>query len=233
MSADIPHDGEEAEVLAAEHALGLLDGAERVDAERRYAANRQFAEAVEAWQARFAALLDEVAPVQAPIRVWARIARSLDQAANVVEFKLRRSLMVWRGATAAAATVAVALGAVLLAPRPQPPAPPILTAKLAATANGPAVFIAYYDPARQAIVLTPATATAPPDHSPQLWLMPTGGKPISLGVGTFTAPAQLVQAKGLLGAGAMQLGVSLEPKGGSPTGQPTGPVIATGPLQRL
>jgi anti-sigma-K factor RskA len=231
MSADAPDSRDDDEALAAEHALGLLDGAERIDAERRFAASSAFAGAVEAWQARFASLLDEAPPVTPPTRVWARVARSLDQAANVVEFKLRRSLMMWRGATAAAASVAIALAAALLLSRS--PTTPILTAKLAATANGPAVFIAYYDPGRRALVLTPATAAAAPNRSPELWLMPTGAKPISLGVGTFNTSVQLVQTKGVLGAGSALLAVSLEPKGGSPTGQPTGPVIAIGSLQRL
>ena len=67
----------------------------------------------------------------------------------------------------------------------------------------------------------------------ELWLLPAGGlPPVSLGVldatgsqrRVFTAPAQ-----GELQAGDM-LAVSLEPAGGSPSGQPTGPVVSTGTL---
>lgn len=70
----------------------------------------------------------------------------------------------------------------------------------------------------------------PTGKAPELWLIPPGQKPIALGMigskGSTTvklSPALLAQ----LSAKAL-LAVSVEPPGGSPTGQPTGPVIAKG-----
>ena len=63
----------------------------------------------------------------------------------------------------------------------------------------------------------------------QLWLLPRRGSPISLGVaesgrGQYALPsaaqAELKQAA--------RFAVSVEPPGGSPTGQPTGPVVMVG-----
>jgi anti-sigma-K factor RskA len=69
----------------------------------------------------------------------------------------------------------------------------------------------------------------------ELWLIPEGGKPASLGLIAAGQPVQLNVPQNLLpmvGSGAT-LAVSLEPLGGSPTGQPTGEVIAHGNLSRL
>jgi anti-sigma-K factor RskA len=70
---------------------------------------------------------------------------------------------------------------------------------------------------------------------PELWLIPADGKPRSLGLlradraVTITIPPNLM---GQIVSNAV-LAVSLEPLGGSPTGQPTGPVIASGKLTTL
>ena len=243
MSADDPlagpPDGHDSETLAAEHALGMLEGAERLAAQTRVAADPQFARAVEGWQARFAALVGAVTPVPAPPAVWSAIERRLGEAepANVVMLRLKRSLVVWRGASAAAAALAAVLAVALVWPHAQPApvttaAPALMSARLSGTPHGPTVFVAVYDPGRRAIVLTPASVDASPDRSPELWLIPTGGKPIALGVAAFDGSVQLVPAAGE-GVSHGVLAVSVEPKGGSPTGQPTGPVIATGQLARL
>ena len=70
---------------------------------------------------------------------------------------------------------------------------------------------------------------------PELWLIPTDGKPRALGLlqadhaVTITVPTALAP----LARRDSVLAVSLEPPGGSPTGQPTGPVIASGKLENL
>ena len=67
---------------------------------------------------------------------------------------------------------------------------------------------------------------------PELWLIPADGKPRPVGLlhadqtVTLTLPPDLA----VFAKNNAVLAVSLEPPGGSPTGQPTGPVIATGKL---
>ncbi len=225
--------GEDPDVLAAEYALGVLDGAERLGAERRFATDAAFAREVEAWQARLDAFTAEIAAEQPAPHVWAGIAQRLDASGAVVELRLRRSLALWRTATATAGALAAALALVVVWPHPTPAPAPVLTARLAATAKGPTVFVAFYDPGRKAIVLTPASVSSAQDRSPELWLIPTGGKPISLGVAAFENSVQMIPAASLVSVGSGTLAVSVEPRGGSPTGQPTGPVIATGQLTSL
>lgn len=235
------------EDLAAELALGVLDGAERAAAERRVLADPKFAGEVEAWSNRLAKLAEEAESREAPASVWPRIEAQLGSAAGkVVELKLRRSLAVWRSVAGAAGAVAAGLAVVLLLPRPVPPAPAaptvaaapasaglLETASLSTKAGGKIAFVAIYDVERRELVLTPASIGTSPGRSPELWVIPAGGKPISLGVGQFGKPVRL-KVDALTGGDlASTLAVSLEPLGGSPTGQPTGPVVATGQLQKL
>ena len=70
-----------------------------------------------------------------------------------------------------------------------------------------------------------------PGKSLELWALPAGGKPRSLGLvamqekGILRMKAAADQSIG----DAAVLAVSLEPSGGSPTALPTGPVLYTGP----
>lgn len=235
--------------VAAELALGVLDGEERAAAERRLLADPAFAGAVDAWSLRLAKIADEAPEKEPPARVWPRIETSLpaSPSASVIELRLRRSVTVWRSLTAGAAAIAAGLVVVLALPRGAAPiaAPPTVpaaakagagvleTASLSAPKGGQIAFIAVYDPERRELVLTPATLGKTPGRSPELWVIPAGGKPISLGVGQFGKPVRLKVDALKAGGETQTLAVSLEPEGGSPTGQPTGPVVATGQLQAL
>ena len=81
----------------------------------------------------------------------------------------------------------------------------------------------------------PAAFSADPTRVPELWLIPADGKPRSVGLlradqtVTLTLPAEFAA----FAKGDAVLAVSLEPPGGSTTGLPTGPVIATGKLTSL
>jgi anti-sigma-K factor RskA len=220
---------EDPDLLAAEHALGVLDTPEREAAERRALSDPAFAVEVEGWRARLAALLDSVAPVAAPDYVWTGIVQRLGALGNVVELRLRRSLIIWRGVAAVAASVAAVMVVVAFWPRPEG-ATPVMTSEIAET-KGPVVYVAMMDPAHHRVILQPVSMSSTPGRSPQLWLIGPDGKPVSLGVAEFAKPVELKLNKSPTGAEV--LAVSIEPEGGSPTGQPTGPVVATGKLQLL
>ena len=69
----------------------------------------------------------------------------------------------------------------------------------------------------------------------QLWLLPPdGGDPVSLGLLVPNTDNTLELQLGPLAEGELpSLAISLEPEGGSPTGSPTGPVVASGAVRRL
>ena len=72
-------------------------------------------------------------------------------------------------------------------------------------------------------------------RSLQLWAIPVEGKPVSLGLIPRDGDGRIVlsQSQQQLIKVPVVLAVSLEPQGGSPTGQPTGPVLYQGPLASL
>jgi anti-sigma-K factor RskA len=207
-----------ADHLAAEYALGVLDADERDRARGRTDRDLAFARQVADWEDRLAPLAAEVAPVRPAARVWPRIERALRPAAA----RLTRQLTIWRGLAAASLVMAVALAAI---PRPPPPT----LAALVASQTDEAVVVASLDRARGELILTTVAIRAPDGRSAELWLIPEGGTPASLGVIgqaqrrlSFEGRPVLAEAVGGV------LAISLEPKGGSPTGAPTGPVVATG-----
>ena len=231
--------------LAMDFALGALDGPALRAAELRLRRDPVFAAEVAGWQADLAPLVDAVSPVAAPVAVWAGIERELFRgpvAAPVpspVARAARGVVNLWRSlAFAASAVAAVALALLLARPGPVPVAAPgaLLAASMASTDAGKAVLItATYDPVRGAVILTPAAKDASRGLTPELWVIVGTDKPRSLGVidlhdpQAHAIPASLRQR---LTRGAT-LAISLEPAGGSPTGLPTGPVVAAGTLAAI
>jgi len=235
-----PDDLPELEALAAEHALGVLSGGERGEAEARMAREPAFAQAVEAWRGRLAPLAEAVAPVAPPAGLWSAIERALpanDDAA------VRRRLRFWRGATlgslglAAASLAGVVVlagqGATVLAP---PPPAPILNASLMSQSGGAEpMFVAAYDPARQALIVTSLMKPGDAAHVHQLWIVPADGKPHSLGMIAPGASRAMPMPKAMapMFAPGAAIVASVEPPGGSPHGTPSGPIAAMGRLERI
>ena len=234
----------EAEVLAAEHALGVLTAPERAQAELRMARDPDFATAVGDWRRRLSPLSNLIASVSPPAGLWPRIERALPANDDVGG---RRRLRFWRGATVSALGLAAAslAVAVMLAGRPpvfiqtQAPAPPpMLNASLMTQGDGARpLFIAAYDPARGALIITSlATPGADPVHVHELWVIPADGKPHSLGMvepGKSKAMPMPETMANMFAEGSA-LAVSVEPPGGSPKADgPSGPIAAVGKLSKI
>jgi anti-sigma-K factor RskA len=223
------------DLLAGEYVLGVLDAAGSAAVRLQAQADPRLAAAITDWQDRLAPLAALVAPVAPPPALWARIEAALPTpVATSAEIRplLRawRSAAVWRGTTAAALALAAAFAAVTFL-RPAPPPPAVAVASLGPTGAPGSAFVAELA-ANGTVTLCPlAPLDVPSDRDLELWALPTGAaRPVSLGV--ITAEGRRVTLPGLPASGT-QLLVSLEPKGGSPTGQPTGPVVYGGRLTRV
>jgi anti-sigma-K factor RskA len=223
------------DVLAAELVLGLLEGPERGGAEARAGADFAFAALVEDWRVRLAPLLTQ-SPQSPPDHVWDRIRSQLsandDAPLSAAEAALRR----WRVFAVAASAVAASL-ALVLATRPPVEAPvaapaapaPTLVATLQGD-DGPAIVTISVSEAGRLLV-TPVRL--PTDgRVPELWIIPEDGKPRSLGVIQAGAPSAVpvAPAHRLHVHHGATFAISQEPRGGSPTGAPTGPVVASGKI---
>ena len=87
MSDTFDHSGlPEDELLAAEYALGVLDGIDRATAEQRIARDRSFARQVAAWEERLAPWAAEIPDMLPAPHVWDRIAAALPAAGPPAQF---------------------------------------------------------------------------------------------------------------------------------------------------
>jgi anti-sigma-K factor RskA len=216
-------ESEERDLLAADYVLGSLEGEEAREAERLLKNDAAFAASVRQWEARLAPLATRVAPVAPPAEVWARIAASTGATTGeVIPLAFRRRLRVWQGGAALALAVAASLAAFIVLR----PAPPARVAVLAPISGGVPVLLAT-EQTGGVLVIQPSGAIAvPSDRDLELWALAKGEtRPRSLGV-LPASGRRLVAAL----APDTQLLVSLEPRGGSPTGQPTGPVLYGGTI---
>jgi anti-sigma-K factor RskA len=221
--------------VAGEYVLGTLTLAERTEAEVRIGRESAFADAVQAWERYFGALGAAASPLQPPAHLRRRILEAVGAAApaadNVVQ--LRRQLNLWRGLTVAAAALAAALAAFVLV---RPPTPEIAGGKYVAVLQpegpGPA-FVATIDLATGTISALRIGAEPQAGKSYELWAV-GGGRPQPQSLGVIDAslkiPAERLGKVDPATLNETVFAVSLEPQGGSPTGQPTGPVLYTGKL---
>lgn len=226
--------------LAAELALGVLEGEELDRARAMAASDAEFRDEVARWSGRLTPLLDEVEPVSPPDTVWRGIeARLGERKADDNVVILRRRVGVWRGIAGAAMALAASLAVVLLVqPRSVVPAPPPVAVSSPMVAmlgdHQRMMLVASWDPMSRRLVLAVAEdMPADPQHSHQLWVIPADGKPRSLGVmgDEKQAHMKLAEALAELMREGATVAISVEPRGGSPTGSPTGPVVASGALR--
>ena len=218
------------ELSAAEYALGVLAGQEHEAAARRVARDRAFAALVAAWEERLAPWAAEIPEVAPPPRVWERIAAQLPRTERQGP-RFWQSLVFWRSFGIVSALAAACLAVLLYLSAGSQQAALVASIE----GGGERIFVAAVDVKRAAIAVVPATYRPDPTRVPELWLIPSGGKPLPLGVLPVDRPAQIVIPSAFADQarrGAV-LAVSLEPPGGSPTGQPSGPVIGSGTLTNL
>jgi anti-sigma-K factor RskA len=247
-ASDTLRDPPDGALTAAEYVLGVLDAAAIRSAEIRLGREPAFALDVAAWQARLLPLISEIAPVPVPFSLWPRVlaATGIDNAGAPVTARqsaiekpsLFDRLAVWRWLTAGGfAATAASLAALFIATHPaQTPAPPpVIAQEMTATMaqdDGKALFVATIDASNGKLVVLPLGVTIPAGRVAELWLIPPGDAPHSLGlVDPQHAQPVMVPAnlRAALGPKAL-VAVTIEPPGGSPSGKPTGPIIAKGEI---
>lgn len=223
--------GPDPDVAAAEFALGLLEGEDRAVALRRMLADPGFARDVEQWRVQFGALFAAVPDVSPAADLGERVIARLDGPG-------RARPGYWKPFALASSLAAASLLGLLMV-RPDPALPPPVT--IAAPAPMVAAFmvegieapiVASYDSASGRLSM-PGPMPVPAGKSAQLWAIVGTGAPQPLGL--FHAAGERVEADAR-SATPMEPGtkfaISFEPVGGSPTGLPTGPVVASATLIR-
>ncbi|WP_016744228.1 anti-sigma factor [Rhizorhabdus wittichii] len=225
------------DMLAGEYVLGTLDDAERRAFQRRLLTDPAAVAAVATWQERLSPLLLAVPEEAPPTGLWTRIGADAGPAND--NGRLRR----WQVATVAAALVALVSTGVALRPRIEPAAPapqvaqqapsPLFQSVAALSEQGgaPALLVTY-DRDRKEMRVMPVNVAPRPGHSLELWVIAGKAAPKSIGLMREDG-ATALDRMALDLQQEMTIAVSVEPKGGSPTGLPTGPVVYSGRMVSL
>lgn len=217
------------DLLAGEYVLGLLRGSARARFERLMMQDRALGAAVVAWEGRFAGWALGLKPVDPPGYLEWRLMGRIRGESRGRGVAMRNTF--WR-TWAVAATVVLAI--VVVTQRLTPPAQ-VKAAEFALMSDtkGNPLWLISVHPEANRVDMKVVTPNPPPaGKSYELWMIPDGGKPVPMGLMNQTGEASETVSSELLArlAGAKALAISLEPQGGSPTGQPTGPVLWTAPL---
>lgn len=220
------------DLLASEYALGTLHGLARKRFERLMRDDADLRRNVMEWQERLAPIAQAAAPVNPPKHVWRKIEQRIQPAQSKIS--LFDSLNFWRGLAMAASSFAFGL-LLFFGLAPQRDALPTYVAVLADSKHQPIMTVRYVQGTPELEVKVVQAADHAPDRALELWSLPKGAAPQSLGLipasGTIKLKLEKPRANSLPDIPA--LAVSLEPKGGSPTGAPTGPVLYFGPLLKI
>ena len=231
------------DLLAASHALGTLRGGAR----RRFETWARDMPAVRAaalsWQGRLGSMAELQTPVVPDPAVWIRIRNLIDAESATAAVRRPasspapeagwwRSLRIWRSATVAGAlatVLAVVVGVDLN--RQLSTAPTVqYVAVLADDKAAPSMLVTFDPKNRQLVLQRVGAFRESADKSLQLWALPPGGAPRSLGVLGAGPAIKLTTAPSEVRA-VPALAISLEPRGGVPSATgPTGPVLFQGAL---
>jgi anti-sigma-K factor RskA len=240
----------EAIALAGEYALGLLEGQERDTAEHRLEQDTAFATAVERWRRHFSALDATATPITPPADLWSRIEAGLagliQPAASASAAPARpamagssrlaewwNSLFVWRGAAFAGGLATLLLAVGLVGALDRAKRQPLMVAVLLTEGNAAAAVVNTFADGRVEM-LPLQSIDVPAGKALEIWTLwdrAVGPRSVGLIDRVRSTPLRLDN----LPLGKDQLfEITLEPATGSPTGRPTGPIIAKGTTsQRL
>jgi anti-sigma-K factor RskA len=223
------------DALAAEYALGTMPRRARARFARMARNDSNIAAAIRNWETRLAPLAEGAPPIAPPPRVWSVIVQKLGlQRMSGNEGPWWTRVAFWRSFALTSFAAAMAFGVTLFSPQPKIADQPIV-AVLAGPDAKPALIATVMRGERAMTVKMVGGAAVPAGKSLELWMLPVGGAPKSLGVipdngvGRIALPAPPDVSL----ANVPALAVSLEPAGGSTTGAPTGPVLYSGKVERF
>lgn len=213
--------------LAADYAIGLMSAPARRRFEQLLLDDAVLRAELANWQESLATLTEALPEHPLPERVWHGITARIEP--QVLHVPEKRPLWNWlRVSTVLCSLVLlVFLGSLYNRDDAR------YRATLLSADAQPALKVEAFEHYLQVEPLT--LAAVAPGRSLELWAIPADGRPISLGVipPGGEGKVELNEAQRALIGKPLALAVSLEPKGGSPTGQPTGPVLYQGALAAL
>tara|TARA_R110002126_G_scaffold10245_79_gene46792 strand:- start:1853 stop:2527 length:675 start_codon:yes stop_codon:yes gene_type:complete len=209
------------DALAVNYVLGGMQGKARMRFQRLIATDSLVRTAVWRWEQHLNPLAASLPATPPRTELWQRIQRRLGWLAP--EPAVSRSIRPFWLSLATAASLLLAV--VLL--QPMLTAPVKTEVAIIQTSEAKALWLVSRQE-QQLVLKATAAVTAASDNDYQLWMLPADGQPpISLGLLPQQGESAVQWPVAAQGIDIAALAVSFEPLGGSPTGQPTGPVLFT------
>ena len=213
--------------LAADYAIGLMPPTARKRFEHLLQDDAPLRAELARWNTHLSQLTEPLLEQPVPDHVWQAIVARIEP--QTLHVPARRPFWSWVRLSALACSLLIALTVGLLYNRDSVQYKATL---LSGTAQPGLSIEAHSD---YLAVRPLELAAVDGGRSLELWAIPVEGKPVSLGLIPRDGDGRIVlsQSQQQLIRIPVVLAVSLEPQGGSPTGQPTGPVLYQGPLASL
>ncbi|MGX5202868.1 anti-sigma factor [Aliikangiella sp. IMCC44632] len=214
------HNTELAEQLAKRYVLGIMSGRARTRFSQLMMKYNSLQQAVWHWEQLLNPLSQQLPPAQLPSQMWLKITAQLGWTKEPTRFSLKRFFGL------GVPVFASILFAWLVLFQFNQTTPVTAIASLQIEAPKVAWVAKRQNEAILVIAQNPPKTETEIDF--ELWMLPKDGTaPISLGLLPKQGEKRLVDLKRIASLLESGLAVSQEPLGGSPTGQPTGPVILT------
>jgi anti-sigma-K factor RskA len=221
--------------LAAEYVVGTLRGPARRRFEAIVAKDREAREILATWESQLTPLAERLQPIEPPARVWSAIESRLKTGdrphfSTAEDEKWGLSPVFWRTLGLLASGLAAVLVVAFLWTAPPKDSDPDFVAVLTGSDSVPRMVVSMHAASELRVrVINSWKGTE--GKSLELWAVPKNGAPRSLGLVANETDTRIRLAASdarLLNASAFA--VSLEPRGGSSTGAPTGPVLCSGAI---
>ncbi len=227
-------DREEDSLLAAEYVLRLLNAEEERAFEARLERDPELMQDVATWTERLSGMDDEFSESTPSTVVKTQMmARLFGEPERTPSLWQRVGL--WQGLSFASLMLAgfFAWQAMQTGPVDGPDRGPLFVSEIAAEDQSLRV-LAVYDSTAGALQINRTAGQAASGRALELWAITEDNAPVSLGVLPETQTAEVALPADFQAVLAdLTLAISDEPPGGSPTGAPTGAVLAVGAVTEL
>lgn len=219
------HSAPDDQVEAAEYVLGLLTPDEAKQFEAQLSESPEMREDVADWREFFANMAGAVPEIAPPVAIYAAISDRLFSGKRRRRIALPRIFEVAIGAVAAAF---FAFGVIFFTQSNLSQPNSVIATEIAA-ADGSVVVNAVYIVKSGELRIARESDAPAEGRAFQLWLVAGDSAPESLGLLPEQATSSLIVPGSLRWrVQGATLAISDEPAGGSPTGAPTGAILAVG-----